>query len=178
MSDQSPIVRLGGWIGVFFLWLTGPVAGYFMIRIFLVARASALWPTVPGELTHAGEGVTATGRYDADVSYSYSVSGVPYTGTKIRASDGEFEFRAGAEQQIEGLVAGQLVSIHYDPGDPGHSVLQAGAGYPEYALLLVPPAIFALGLFLLVGMIQTRDGTGRQAAPRLELGSIDRVDLA
>jgi hypothetical protein len=159
MSHQSPIVRFGRGLAVMILLLSGPISGYALVRIFLVARASAGWPTVPGQLTRAEVDATAAGRYRAGVSYTYNLNGAQYIGNRIRASDGEFGFREGAEQQIQGLEPGQSVEVHYDPADPSRSVLRAGAGFQEYVLLMVPPTLFSLGVFLMMHMRQRRDVT-------------------
>lgn len=141
----SPIVRFGYWLGAIILLASAPISGYFLLQVFLTARATAAWPTVPGEITRA-EVREVFGRYSADVSYTYTVAGRPYVGHRVRASDGDSELREAAEQAIEGLKPGGRVEVHYDPADPGRSVLQAGVGFQEKALLLVPLLMLALGI--------------------------------
>jgi hypothetical protein len=179
MSDQyqSPIVRVGAWIAVFVLWLSGPVPGYFMIKMFVLARASTRWPTVPGEVIRAEVGVTSTRRYFADVCYTYSVSGVPYCGTKLRVSDGEFDSPDGAGQQIQSLAPGRPVAVAYDPANPGQALLHTGAGFQEYAQLCVPPVLFTLGLGILIKLRQSRDRSRRPPLQSRRFASIDRLDL-
>jgi len=87
------------------------------------------------------------GHFRANVAYSYRVGGVDFTGSTIRASDGEYNYRDGAVQALGGLIAGQPVRVFYNPSDPRQSMLRAGVGFQEYALLFVPLFMLALGVF-------------------------------
>src|SRR5688572_9044768 len=146
-DDQSPIVRVGFGIAAFFCVIGGPISGYFLGNIFLEARASATWPSVSGTITKAQVGTTGVGRYFADVSYTYRVGGDDLTGSKVRASHGEYNVRDGAVQAIRGLSVGQSVPVFYNPSDPGQAVLRPGAGFQEYALLFVPLVMFGFGIW-------------------------------
>src|SRR5688572_26282110 len=97
-DGQSPIVRFGFAIAAFFCVVGGPISGYFLTKIFLEARASASWPSVSGTVTRAQVGNTGVGRYFADVGYTYRVGEDEFTGSKVRASDGEYNARDGAVQ--------------------------------------------------------------------------------
>jgi len=143
----SPIVRLGFGIAAFFGVMGGPISGYFLTRIFFEAQASANWLSVTGTLTKAKIGETGFGRYVADVAYTYRVGDNDFVGSRIRASDGEYNIRDGAVQAIRGLAVGQTVQVYYSPSDPGQAVLRTGAGFQEYALLLVPVLMFGFGLW-------------------------------
>ena len=145
--SQSPIVRFGFGLGAFFLLIGGPISGYFLGRIFLEAKVSSTWPSVTGTITRAQVGETGVGRYVADVAYSYRVGDREFTGSRIRTSDGEYRIRDGAVQAIDGLTVGRQLPVHYDPVNPRHSVLQAGAGFQEYVLLLIPVGMFVVGLW-------------------------------
>jgi len=146
-DGQSPIVRVGFAIAAFFCVIGGPISGYFLTRIFFEARASASWPSVSGTVTKVQIGNTGVGRYFADVSYNYRVGGNDLTGSKVRASDGEYNIRDGAVQAIRGLSVGQSVPVYYNPSDPGQALLRPGAGFQEYALLFVPVLMFGFGVW-------------------------------
>jgi len=145
-NAQSPIVLFGGGLIAFMFFISGPISGYFLGRIFLQARASATWPSVTGTLAKAQVGETAVRRYFADVRYSYRVDNKDLTGSKVRASDGEYKVRDGAVQAIRGLTAGQPVEVFYNPSNPRMAVLCPGAGFQEYALLFVPVMISGIGV--------------------------------
>ena len=162
MSDEntSPIVRFGQWMMAIIFLVSGPVSGYFLFQIYLTARASAFWPSVPGTITQAEVSTSAVGRFRADVSYTYSVEGRPMFGNRVRASDGEFSVSDGAKQIIDGLAIGQQVDVHYDPSDPTRSLLQPGAGIQEHVLLVVPVVM------LLIGAIGVRQLWGSRTSSR------------
>jgi hypothetical protein len=126
--------------------LSAPVSGYFLTRIFFEARASASWPSVMGTLTKAEVAEVGIGRWRADVAYSYRVGRNEFTGSRIRASDGEYEIRDGAVQAMDGMNVGQRMSVFYKPSDPQQSVLRPGVGFQEYALLFVPVLMLGAGV--------------------------------
>jgi hypothetical protein len=146
--ELSPIRRFGLALGAFLFILSAPISGYFLLKIFVDARASESWPTVMGKLTKAQVIPAGVGRFRAVVAYSYRVGAIDFNGSKIHASDGEFEFRDGAAQEIRGLIVGQPVTVFYNPSDPRQSLLRAGAGFQEYALLFVPIVMLGVGVVL------------------------------
>jgi hypothetical protein len=160
-NGQSPIVRFGFGVGAFFCLIGGPICGFFLGRMFLEARASEKWPTVIGKLTRVQVAETEVGRYYADVSYEYRVDDRGFTGSRVRASDGEYDFRDGAVQAIRGLTVGNQIPVHYNPADPQQSVLHAGAGFQEYALLLVPIGMLVFGLWAFRQLWRTRSDYDR-----------------
>jgi hypothetical protein len=143
---HSPIVRFGFGLAALIFVIGGPISGYFLGRIFLEAKASSAWPSVLGTITKAQVGETEVRRYFADVAYSYRVDGREFMGSRIRASDGEYKIRDGAVQAIGDLKVGQQAPVYYSPANPRQSMLQAGPGFQEYALLLVPVGMLVVGL--------------------------------
>ena len=155
MSASSPIVRVGAAMSAFFLIIGAPISGYFLGRIFLEARASSSWPSVIGSITKSQVVKKAGSRYFPDIAYSYQINGRAFTGTRIRASHGEFDRREAADQVIDGLGVGQEVSVYHDPIHPEQSVLQPGADFREYVLLCVPIGMLVAGLWLVRGLLRT-----------------------
>jgi Protein of unknown function (DUF3592) len=155
-QGNSRIVRFGLAIAAFFFVVGGPISGYFLTRIFMEAKASASWPTVNGVVTKARVGKTAVGRYFADVGYTYRVGDQEFTGSRIRPSDGEYNIRDGAVQAIHGLPVGKRIAVFYNPSDPRQAVIRSGAGFQEYALLLVPIVMLSFGLWSFRLLCQTR----------------------
>jgi hypothetical protein len=145
-DSQSSIVHFTLAVAALFGVAGSPISGYFLTKIFLEARASASWPSVSGTVTKAQVGSAGFGRYFADVSYIYHIGGNDLTGTRVRASDGEYDGRDGAIQAIRGLSVGQTVLVFYDPSDPRQAVLRPGASFQEYALLVIPLLMFGSGL--------------------------------
>ena len=163
----SPIVRFGFALAATFCVFGSPVMGFFLTRIFLEAKASASWPIVAGVLQKVEIGETSVNRYYADIAYTFSVDGRDYTGTRIAASDGEYNIRDGAVQAIEGLRVGDAVSVYYNPSNPSQSVIRAGAGFVEYFLLCLPIAIFAFGVYAFRLLRRTKEKSEQVAEPEL-----------
>ena len=158
---MSPIVRFGVLFGAGIVLLSTPISGFFLTRIFLEARASAGWPHVEGTLEKAEVkeiGLGLPRRYGADVLYSYQVSGVNYRGKRVRISDGEADRREAIEDKLRGLVAGEPVTVYYDPERKSKSVLQPGVGFQEWFLLGIPVVMFAIGAFGIRRALAARRG--------------------
>jgi Protein of unknown function (DUF3592) len=159
----SPIIRLRWIIVAIAFTVAAPVSGFFLTRIFLEARASAHWPAVPGVVTHAE--VVPIGeikrKYRTEVSYQYAVAGVDRQGSRIRTSDGEWDSLDAARSALGTLATDARVMVYYDPADPSRSVLEAGVGFQETALLIVPIFMLAIGVFawwLLIRDLSRRNG--------------------
>ncbi len=153
---QSRIVRFGFAIGALLLVMGGPISGYFLTRIFLEAKASATWPAVNGIIARVQVGETSAGQFFPDVAYTYTVGTVVFTGTRIRTSDGEYAIRDGAVQAMQELTVGAPITVYYNPSNPRQSVIRNGAGWQEYVLLLVPVAMFAIGIWSVRRLWRTR----------------------
>jgi hypothetical protein len=146
---MSPIVRFGKLLGGVIAVLGAPIAGFFLTRIFLEARASSSWPHADGIVERAEVKDINLGikhRYRADVLYSYRVEGVAYHGSRIRASDGEVDQREGIESDLTGLKVGAPVAVYYNPVKRSESVLQPGVRTQEWIVLFIPVIMFALGV--------------------------------
>ena len=168
VAGRPPLVRFGRGIAAFLLIMSSPISGYFLTNIFLEARASASWPSVPGTITRAQIHDGGFEQYSADVSYTYHVGTSDFTGSRIRASDGEYKQRDAAEKAIEGLTIGQSVQVFYNPIDATQSVLHAGAGFQEYALLCIPVVMFAAGVWIFVLLWKTRQRTDPESLSQAE----------
>jgi hypothetical protein len=160
-ESSSTIVRFGGWFFSILFVISAPVGGYFLFQIYLMAKASEAWPSVPGLITKAKVAQTSVGRYYADVTYNYTVRGQKLRGTRVRASDGEYDFRDGAVQAIKGLASGQTVEVYFDPAAPTQSVLQPGVGFQERALLCVPVVMLSIGIAGIVWLLLSRKNLTR-----------------
>lgn len=141
---------------------TAPVSGYFLTKVFLEARATVSWPSVTGMLTKAEVVGAGVGRFRAAVAYSYRVGVVDFTGSRIRASDGDYDIRDGAVQELDGLIVGRPVAVYYNPSNPRQSVIHPGVGFQEYAPLFVPVVMLGIGI---VGFWQLRRSRRRDWQP-------------
>jgi uncharacterized protein DUF3592 len=123
------------------------------------AKEIAGWPTVPGSITRARvesrkrkplstDRVTKSRYYRPEVIYTYAVNGTRFEGRGVRlANEGWKLERTTAESIVTPYAAGQTVSVKYNPGRPGDSVLEEGLG-PLWRQAIVLSAIcLVLGLY-------------------------------
>jgi hypothetical protein len=101
---------------------------------------------VTGTLKKARVGERGVDRYYADVEYAYRVGGDEFIGSRVRASDVEYNVRDGVAQAIGGLAVDKPVPVYYDPADPRRAVLRPGAGFQDYALLFIPVLMLGAGV--------------------------------
>lgn len=107
-------------------------------------RASVGWPTAPGVVTRAqvtrqetrqrGGGYTV--RYNADVSYRYTVGARTYdSDTFVFGVSHSFPDSAAARAEVDRYPPGRAVRVFYDPRDPGEGCLVPGAVPGTLALI-------------------------------------------
>jgi hypothetical protein len=125
--------------------------------IYAVQRHAALqrgWPKAQGRIessdVHAYQSTDSKGRwqtyYRADVTYSYEVANVRYTGDKIGSvlvgstSDGS------AKRTVARYAPGRTIEVHYDLANPAQSILKPG-GYGLLLFWLIPAAVLVLAFF-------------------------------
>jgi len=164
------MLPLIGYMFMLFGVVLTSVGGFNVIQ----ARASAAWPMVPGTvLTSTVEKTKSkstrnvdrnrkrrsrspvtistedrsktSGSYRAAITYGYTVEGVEHVGKRIVIGAVSSKKKARAEELVGRYPEGGEVEVHYDPEDPGSSVLEPGVHGGAYFLP-------ALGLiFLLLG---------------------------
>lgn len=122
----------------------------------LIAKAedSALWPVVAGTIESAeivsstdGDGDT---MYEADVVFVYEIGGRVYrsadvqVGGQVRSSS-----RRLALHVVNRYRAGDAVSVHYNPDDPGEAVLEPGKSAGGQLVFWIGIAFLGFGLFII-----------------------------
>lgn len=142
--------------GVFSLF--GLICSGVSVRLIAYALASHFWPTTDGKIVysdHQDIDVAAGGLrkvYDRfRLAYVYEVEGQEYKGRNIDGRDlrppgfnirfGGFE-QKGARAFAHRFRKGVAVRVHYDPKNPGQSVLKPGV--PSRFFL---PLALGLGFF-------------------------------
>jgi len=145
----SPILKVGLVIfGGLFL-LGGPVCGYFALSMVADAQETANWPHADGVITRSEVcelGIAISPDFKPDITYEYELNGQSHVGNRVRTNDGEFDKRSGAEQVVRRYPVGKKVRVYYNPTNPNNSMLEAGAGFQEYALVFVAFIMFAIGV--------------------------------
>ncbi|MBI2321262.1 MAG: DUF3592 domain-containing protein [Chloroflexi bacterium] len=131
-----------------------------------VLEASKTWPTTPGVVVESGvesrrDRESGDLTYMPVVVYRYEVRGTSYRSRRLypdveRSGSSD---RVGAQRTAERYPANAVVTVTYDPTDPGFAFLSRDSGgpVPTYVWLFafgVP--FFAVGLFVFILMLRRR----------------------
>lgn len=91
--------------------------------------SSQSWPTAEGRITQSEASSFLRKRkheYRVKLNYEYTVSGVPYQGTRIGSAGSRYKTKAAADQALAPYPSGKTVPVHYDPSRPEISRLATG----------------------------------------------------
>jgi hypothetical protein len=138
----------------------GLLVSLFALAYVRIMRQSASWPVTPGRIVASGvesyidwhreNSDTGPPRryYKPSVVYSYDVKGHQYRGDRI--SPGlkiSATIPALADRAARRYPIGTAVNVHYNPEDPGESVLEPHTG-ASYLLWLAAAGMFILAWFV------------------------------
>lgn len=87
-------------------------------------------------------------RYIPVVKYSYTVSGVSYSGERIGYGVNQSPFESAPKRWVKRFPESSIVQVHYDPVNPQESVLVTGT------ITDIAGFIFSI-LFMLIGILLT-----------------------
>ncbi|MCZ6616688.1 MAG: DUF3592 domain-containing protein [Gammaproteobacteria bacterium] len=148
------------YLGMLFL----VVAGGIIVHIRNLERKvkqSLSWPSVAGEITcskvvrrgsggNSGQGST----FRADVQYSYEVGAKPFRGDKVCVGvDVGTGSRTRAEERCRRYGNGSVVSVYYNPDNPGEACLEPVVDAP-YFFYSIAAAFGFFGLGMVTNLIQ------------------------
>jgi hypothetical protein len=110
----------------------------FVVGVMLLMRGmidyreallSADWPSVPGSITDSYVKISSSAKggttYSARISYTYSVHGKQYTGSKINFG-ALLTSLAGAQGIVDRYPVGKSLTVFYNPNDNSAAVLEPG----------------------------------------------------
>jgi len=124
-----------------------------------LARAidSEDWPAVDGEILDAGVDTDFASRgrmYSAAVRYRYSAGGVAHEGDRI-AFGGPIEtsWRGPAEKTAARYRKGAAVKVRVSPTDPSQSVLEPGAKWYIYVVIIAGAIFLAVGIRMIINAV-------------------------
>lgn len=103
------------------------------------------WPTTNGQII-SSEPTDTDGSYGFSINYAYQVDGVSYIGDKVSYLDFNTAYRPYSVAVLQKYPIGTKTTVHYDPTNPGKSVLQLEIdwGYLGFPLLCFLMAIGGL----------------------------------
>jgi hypothetical protein len=89
-------------------------------------QASRSWLQVPGTIT-AGSIVVLSGDdstgYAPEITYSYEVNRMRYTGKRIRFNRRQYILKSRARKELDSYPVNSGVIVYFDPQNPGDAVL-------------------------------------------------------
>ncbi|UCD75213.1 MAG: DUF3592 domain-containing protein [Phycisphaerales bacterium] len=147
MSDKR-IKRSRGigflmFFGLFWTAIVGSFDVFVGYSAYRQTKAES-FPTVSGVILSSGisshqstdsDGHTTT-QHKAEITFSYEVVGVSYTGDTYRFGAFSSSDRGHAEGVIARYPEGAEVEVHYNPADPSEAVLEVGIGAMQMFLFL------------------------------------------
>ena len=139
--------------GLIFL-LPGLFVLGFGIQQIYRSISSSSWPTVQGEITDSGVGVTRSGKsnssnYEARVRYRYTVDGNEYENDTVRIGQISTFSQTRAQKISEQHPKG-MTTIYYNPTALSDSVLEPGFHFDNVLAPLVGLVFASVGLFMFI----------------------------
>jgi hypothetical protein len=143
------------------IWILGLLLVFWQIRELHAAAVIQQWPTVEGTVLQAR--VIGVRAFRPNITYVYTVSGVTYRDSTDLDQPG-FGGRNNKENAAETIIAayptGSRVIVHYNPANPGVSVLRTSPDWSTFGKIGLGGFLFGLGLFLAASFM-----VGRSSAP-------------
>ncbi|HEX8191881.1 MAG TPA: DUF3592 domain-containing protein [Allosphingosinicella sp.] len=119
------------------------VSGLTIAAVFLLAHvktvrkigASAVWPRTTAEVIESRTTLWTKRHHRPLIRYRYRAGGDVYVSDQIAATQVYSTSRAAMQAFADRYPLGAQVEIAYDPGDPGHALIEAGR--PPKAFLIM-----------------------------------------
>jgi hypothetical protein len=155
--------------------LIGVATVVAFVRMRREAKASAQWPITSGQITTSAvveevvedrdddRRLRTSTQFRADIGFSYRVGGREYVGTTWKwGMESLYGYAESAQKVIAKYPLGRQVTVHYDPTQPDHAVLE-----PENRQGTVVPLVVGGGfgtagvlMFILFLSVPWTHGTG------------------
>ena len=123
----------------------GLIGGIFLLLFGSYVKEdnqSKKWPSVPGKIISArvqkGKVYVSHGyqtRYTPKITYSYSVNGAEYEGDRLGNGIFISRSRDSAKSWARKYPAHMVVTVYYNPDDPGKSVLEPVNSYNIFGVI-------------------------------------------
>ncbi|MDE0935855.1 MAG: DUF3592 domain-containing protein [Mariniblastus sp.] len=149
----------GAFVG-FILGLVFAIVGFVVVYFFGMpivtkAKASLEWPQVSGVVTaseiqsHRGDDGTT---YSADVTFDYTVNDEKLSGDTVYFGDNvQTSSRSTPAKTVRKYPVGKEIQVHYSPESPDESVIEPGATWSSYFLLIFGSIFLAVGGLVALG---------------------------
>jgi len=166
----------GALIGLLIGFIFAFIGVIFLVIMFTTrkkAEAAKSWPTAQGTVLSSELSIhqdydsddhSSSTSYQPVVQYSYSVMGNQYTGSKIAFGANQFD-RNTAQNMVNRYIAGNPVSVYYDPNDPAKAVLETqAAGSKVFMIVGIIFAVIGLMSCCLSGVLVLFSSLGQSGS--------------
>lgn len=152
---------------------------------YLDAAASSDWPTVPGKVFSSEVKVSRTKSknkikttFGANIRYQFQVNNQDFEGTQVSFGDYSTNDRSHAEAIVKRYAVGSVVTVYYNPDEPGNCVLESGTNLVVYVFPVIGGVFAIIGLVLIFALSRStsKDSTSNSAAPAKPNPAIDERD--
>ncbi|MDY0018241.1 MAG: DUF3592 domain-containing protein [Candidatus Delongbacteria bacterium] len=153
----------------------GPKAKFFFGRIFPLifvavgfgvfwkgssdmemAKKSETWPTVEGKIlssevvrkTSSSSNGGSSTTYHAEVEYEYTIDGQRYFSDRVSFGQYGSSDRGHAAGIVNIYSPGETATVYYDPEDYNTAVLETGAGFGSWIMLIVGSVFGIIGIVM------------------------------
>ena len=167
--QQSRGARVLGVILGCLALLAAPLSYWWFDKANVAGNATLPWPAASGTLTSVDIKLTGKRVYTMTIAYTYTVEGATYGGNRVRAVDEKYSSPSGAlavlskataspltEDNLSDVERGVGITAHYNPANPGESVLLTGAGGSKLMVWLAPVLFAGGGIWMLILVVRAR----------------------
>lgn len=148
------------------------------------AAASSDWPTVPGKVLSSEVKVSRTKTksknkttFGANIRYQFQVNNQDFEGTQVSFGDYSTNDRSHADAIVKRYAVGSVVTVYYNPDEPGNCVLEPGINWVVYLLPIMGGVFVIIGLVLIFVLSRsTKDRPRNSAEPAKPNSEIDERD--
>ncbi len=132
---------------------------YYTVSMFFKARQAESWPTADGVVENSEVVQLAGGelRFEAQVTYGYSVDGKPCQSDVVRLRGTIREDRSEAQEIASRYPGEAKVKVYHNPDDSSDAVLEPGVDFVNYLIIVTPILFGALFAFTAHAVWQDRN---------------------
>jgi hypothetical protein len=144
-SALQMLARAVFWFGFLFCFISALVCFWLQLRNALRSANARSWPTASGTITRVDiqklvtrdidnyENVT----YKPILEYDFAAAGRLYKASRVRFGSGIYtsSLKWVSTRYLRQFQAGMPVTVHYNPADPGDSVLNPESTGWEHAFM-------------------------------------------
>lgn len=140
----QPLTPRAGMLFFAVFLLMGSTAVYFGATNYMDVEDVKEWPSTTGTVTQVGvsevyvsghKGTSSHFEYHPMVYYEYQVDGITYYGNDLAKLESSYSSYADAQGYLSRYGVGTVVTVYFNPGDPGEAVLEKTT---STELLLIP----------------------------------------